>query len=127
MRTRRGTDGCLGRSGKRLRAFFTEYTAGMSQRDVRRLFGHDAARASAAVPPDRAGPRAPGRGRGRPLPPPRLTFLGLSYKLPPPRRLLFAAALLFAVIGLLDFRYRSNLGAVTLSIDFSPVWSIASV
>ncbi len=53
----------------------------------------------------------------------KLAFLGLSYKLTPPRRLLFAGSLLAFVFGLLSeqgFTYSHK--GVQIKVEFSPFW-----
>ncbi|HUP41897.1 MAG TPA: PP2C family protein-serine/threonine phosphatase [Thermoanaerobaculia bacterium] len=81
-----------------------EYTAGVQSRDLERLFRRDAAEAYQVltrdlptVPEEERGPKAVLRRL-------RVLFLGLSYTLSPPRRVLFALALLLALADTCAFR-----------------------
>ena len=97
--------------------FFREYTAGMSGRDVRRLFSRDAARAFEVLTRERREgdrKRDPGHRFVEGL---RLAFLGLSYKLTPARRFLFAASLVAAFLSLIHFQF--HLGGKNVTLDFS--------
>src|ERR1700710_1175371 len=84
---------------KRIEAFVREYTAGLSARELQRLFDRDAQNAYSVLTREQALEREPKKGLKRLLFRLKVVFLGLSYKLTPPRRLLFAASLLFAVVG----------------------------
>ena len=79
---------------ERAQNFFREYTAGLNTRDLQRLFERDAARAYAVLTREHSGAPEPKDGFNRFLHRAKLAFLGLSYKLTPPRRLLFAVSLL---------------------------------
>ena len=108
---------------RRLQTFFREYTHGLNQRDIRRLFECDAARAFNVLTREhlqelvRRGVLKRFRFRAK------LAFLGLSYKLTPPRRLLFAASLL-AVLDRDVQRFRVLLPpkGVRIYIQFSRFW-----
>ncbi len=111
-----------------LHSFVREYTAGVSREDVRRLFRSDAAAAWDVLTRDQT--EAPPAGRLRRLGfSIRIFFLGLSYKLSPARRLLFAAAVLCALVGWarsgggIGFTY----GATSVRFEASPLWFVASV
>lgn len=105
--------------------FVRQYTAGLNTRELRRLFDDDAANAYAVLTREMdLKPEPKGRLR-RLLFRARLIFLGLSYKLSPPRRLLFAAAIVCALLGLLSFHYEG--GARRVSVDFSPLNYLASI
>ena len=122
-RKRRG----LGRSFEDLQDFLRDYTAGMSTREMRRVFERDAARAYEDLT----------REQGRDEQPRddfhlfwlrvRRVFLGLSYKLTPGRRMLFAAALIAAVLGLFNVRIGSIGVSKQFTVDFSPLWFLASI
>lgn len=87
---------------KGLRRFVAEYTDGLRSEDFRRLFNRDAARAYAVLARDQAqGEEPPGQAR-RFLHRAKVLFLGLSYKLSPPRRLLFGLAMLCVFLGFLQ-------------------------
>jgi hypothetical protein len=112
----------------RLQGFFTEYTKGMESRDLRRLFDRDAARAYEVLTREHEGEPEPTGRLKRFLHRGRLAFLGLSYKLTPARRLLFALSLLSFLFGLMakpQAVYRSVTTQVT--VDFSPFWFTVSV
>ncbi len=102
--------GTAGSRFRRARTFVREYTAGVRSRDLQRLFRQDATEAyrvltrdQPAVSPEAEGLRAFFRRA-------KILFLGLSYTLTPPRRLLFALAILLTLLGScqLDFRVRGH-------------------
>jgi phosphoserine phosphatase RsbU/P len=110
--------------------FLREYTAGLNRRDIKRLFDRDAASAYSVLTREHARlPEPKGRGK-RLLFRARLAFLGLSYKLTPARRALFACSLLFIVVALVsgDYMYTSVQHGRTfrVSVDFSPFWFLLS-
>src|SRR4029077_18797297 len=72
---------------RRLHGFFREYTEGLESRDFKRLFDRDAARAYAVLTREHSQVPEPKKGMRRFLFRAKLAFLGLSYKLSPPRRL----------------------------------------
>ncbi len=97
--------------------FLREYTAGMSTREVRRLFSRDATRAYEVLTRERRAGAGSAHDPGhRLLEGIRLVFLGLSYKLTPARRFLFAASLVAAFLSVLDFRW--TVGHKTVEINF---------
>jgi len=105
--------------------FLREYTAGMSTREVRRLFSRDATRAFEVLTRERrAGERSRDPGH-RFVEGFRLAFLGLSYKLTPARRFLFAASLLSALLTLINFQL--HLGGKTVKVDFGGLWFFVSI
>jgi len=107
----------------RLRSFVRNYTAGMNSRDLQRLFQRDAANAYAVLTRDHAQEPEPKRGLRRLLHRVRLAFLGLSYKLSPARRLVFALALLCLFLGFTqDIQVTLDNEKVSILIDFSPFW-----
>ncbi len=98
----------VGNRFQRARSFVREYTAGVHSRDLQRLFRQDASEAyqvltrdQPAVPPDAEGLRAFFRRT-------KILFLGLSYTLSPPRRLLFALAVVLALMGGCEMRVWLN-------------------
>ena len=106
--------------------FLREYTAGLNRRDIKRLFDRDAASAYSVLTRDHAQlPEPKGRGK-RFLFRARLAFLGLSYKLTPARRAVFALSLVCLVIALMtgDYTYSTvqHGHTVKVSVDFSPFW-----
>lgn len=112
----------------RVGGFVRDYTEGMNSRDLQRLFQRDAANVYAVLTREHARDPEPKRGFKRWLHRTRLAFLGLSYKLTPARRLLFAAAILFLILGFtqdVEIAYDGETTRVIL--DFSPLWFMASV
>jgi hypothetical protein len=88
-----------GSTWERARTFFRDYTGGVSRHDLRHLFDRDATQAWAVLTRDQAADAAPEKGFARFVFRVRIFFLGLTSKLTPPRRILFAVALLFVVLG----------------------------
>ncbi|HZF09189.1 MAG TPA: PP2C family protein-serine/threonine phosphatase [Thermoanaerobaculia bacterium] len=110
-----------------MEAFVREYTAGLSTREIQRLFDRDAANAYAVLTREHNLGPEPRKGFRRFLFRVRVIFLGLSYKLTPPRRLLFAVAILCALLGLVNVTVRGSLPRGPLSVEFSPLWYLMSV
>jgi phosphoserine phosphatase RsbU/P len=107
----------------RMERFVKDYTAGLEGRDLRRLFDKDAARAYQVLTREHEGTPEPKGGLKRLFYRTRLAFLGLSYKLTPARRILFAAALLAFLIGLVnDPHVAITRGMTRWSLDVSPFW-----
>ena len=112
---------------QRIEGFVREYTAGLSARELHRLFDRDAQNAYSVLTREHSLETEP-RGRLKRLFfRLRVVFLGLSYKLTPPRRLLFAASLLCTVMGILNFTFQRTIHGTRLSIEFSPLWYLASI
>ena len=113
---------------ERVQSFFREYTEGMSSRDVQRLFDRDAARAYAVLTRGHGDQPEPEKGLKRFLYRAKLAFLGLSYKLSPPRRMLFAGSLIAFVLALIsDSGVRMSGQKVQVIFELSPFWSTLSV
>lgn len=113
---------------QRVEGFVREYTAGINRRDLERLFRRDAANAYAVLTREHARDPEPKGGIQRLLFRVRLTFLGLSYKLSPARRLLFALSLLCFLAGFFQEPKVLFSNEVTrISLDFSPFWFMASL
>jgi hypothetical protein len=111
----------------RVEQFVRDYTAGFNTRELRRLFNRDAAHAYAVLTREHARDPEPA-GLRRYLFRFRLAFMGLSYKLTPARRFLFALSLLFFCVGFVQqpsIVYGGS--AVRISLDFSPFWFGASL
>ncbi|HMB52916.1 MAG TPA: PP2C family protein-serine/threonine phosphatase [Thermoanaerobaculia bacterium] len=83
----------------RARSFVRDYTGGVSSRDLKRLFDRDASEAWDVLTRDHQAGREPEKGVARFFFRVRIFFLGLTSKLTPPRRILFAVALLFVLLG----------------------------
>ena len=81
--------------------FVRDYTSGMRARDLRRLFDRDAAQAYDVLARDQTSKPEPKNDFRRFWYRVRVVFLGLSYRLTPARRALFAGSMLFLLAGLL--------------------------
>lgn len=113
---------------RRLHTFFQEYTEGLSSRDFQRLFDRDAARAYQVLTREHSQEAEPKKGLRRFFFRARLAFLGLSYKLTPPRRLLFGISLIAFVLGLFsDSGFRYSTQGLRIYIQFTPFWFAVSV
>lgn len=85
---------------RRTERFVRSYTEGMGKSEFHRLFDRDAVTAFEVITREHAGEGEP-RGRLRRwLHRVRIVFLGLSFKLSPARRLLFAICIVLALIAL---------------------------
>ena len=112
----------------RLDEFVRDYTAGVDSRDLKRLFDKDAVRAYAVLTREQGREEEPKGEIGRFFHRARLAFLGLSYKLTPARRMLFAASLLAFFLGIFDDpEVNIRNGTTHWSVDFSPFWFLASL
>ncbi len=109
-------------AGDRTVRFVRAFTDGVDQKGVQRLFDREATQAfdvlTGRLEREKRGhgPMAWATGM-------RDVLMGMAFKLSPPRRLLFATALLIPLLGLFDASL--SLGATRVSIDFSPVWFLA--
>jgi sigma-B regulation protein RsbU (phosphoserine phosphatase) len=107
----------------RMGRFVKEYTAGLDSRDLRRLFDKDASRAYQVLTREHEGTPEPKSGLKRFFYRAKLAFLGLSYKLTPARRILFAGSLLAFLLGFVDDpQVVMSRGKSIWSLDFSPLW-----
>ena len=110
--------------------FVRDYTAGINTRDLKRLFDRDAVSAYSVLTREHSQlPEPKGRIK-RLIFRVKLGFLGLSYKLTPPRRMLFAFSLFCVVIAMFGAKYTHDLGdhghQTHISLDFSPGFFILS-
>jgi phosphoserine phosphatase RsbU/P len=117
--------------GRAFAKFLREYTAGLNRRDLKRLFDRDAASAYSVLTRDHARLPEPERRGRRLLFRAKLAFLGLSYKLTPARRAIFALSLLCIVVAVLTGNYEYHLASphgssIRVSLDFSPFWFLLS-
>ncbi len=87
---------------RRTEAFLLDYTRGLSGDELRRLFDRDAKGAYSVLMRDREAQVEKVSGLKRYLLSAKLLFLSLSEKLSPRRRLLFAVAIVAAVVGIID-------------------------
>lgn len=111
------------------REFFTSYTAGADAGSFRRLFDRDAAEAYSVLTRDQAAGAEPKTGLRRFLHRIRVLFLGLSYQLTPPRRLLFAGSLVAAFLALSDsgLNVGGSESRVTVRVDLSDGWFVIAL
>jgi sigma-B regulation protein RsbU (phosphoserine phosphatase) len=110
------------------RRFLADYTEGLNVNDLRRLFDQDAARAYEVLSRERPTEASSQRASKRLLTRLKIVFLGLSYKLSPARRILFVVSLSFALLGVLSpsvIEFDSE--ASWLTLEFSPLWFLASI
>ena len=97
--------------------FVRSYTDGMRESEFSRLFDRDAVRAFDVVTREHDGEQEPEDDLRRFLHRIRIFFLGLSFKLSPPRRLLFAICVVLALIGLLSIEF-DNIVTVRNAVIF---------
>lgn len=97
--------------------FVRSYTEGMRESEFSRLFDRDAVRAFDVVTREHNRAKEPEDDFQRFLHRVRIFFLGLSFKLSPPRRLLFAICIVLAVIGLLAIDF-DNIVTVRNAVVF---------
>jgi phosphoserine phosphatase RsbU/P len=101
--------------------FLSEYTAGLDQRDLRRLFERDLTRAYSVLTRDQADAgRVPSGARGI-FQRAKLLFLGVSYQLSPPRRLVFGLSILAALVSLVASDFQFSTERIRIAIDSSPL------
>src|SRR5688500_18674474 len=107
----------------RMERFFSDYTEGLDSRDLRRMFDKDAIRAYAVLTRGHDDTPEPKGTVGRFFYRAKLTFLGLSYKLTPARRFLFACSLISFLIGFFGDPIKTTVrGNTNCIVDFSPFW-----
>jgi hypothetical protein len=104
--------------------FVREYTSGLRPRDLQRLFDHDAAEAYRTLTRDQS--EAPPHLEGIKLLWHRIkvVFLGLSYKLKPARRVLFAGAMVFLLLAIVRYDFLTPDGS--FQVDDSPLLFLIS-
>jgi hypothetical protein len=85
--------------------FVRTYTEGMRESEFSRLFDRDAVRAFDVVTREHDRAEEPEDDFWRFLHRVRIFFLGLSFRLSPPRRLLFAICIVLALIGLFGIQF----------------------
>lgn len=113
---------------QRLQDFFREYTEGLNPKDVRRLFDRDASRAYDVLTRDHRQEQEPKDGLSRFLFRAKLAFLGLSYKLTPPRRVLFAGSLLAFFLGMVsDSGFSFATKTTRVHVEFNIFWFAVSL
>ncbi|MCP3958442.1 MAG: PP2C family protein-serine/threonine phosphatase [bacterium] len=102
-----------------------ELTAGISRREVARLFDEDARTAYRALSDDTPDKVEEADDFKRVLRQVSGFFVGFALKLSPARRLLFALCLLFPILGFVPAAATIRLDR--LQIDFSPFWFMLSI
>ena len=107
------------------RSFFREYTAGLNVRDLRRLFDQEATQAYKVLARDRPDEEPKGEFKQF-FHRVKVVFLGVSHKLSPARRLIFALSLIFAFLGMVDMDVV-DVGAAGLRIGVSAFWFVLSI
>jgi hypothetical protein len=112
---------------RRFEQFVRDYTAGVDERELRKLVDRDAPRVYSVLMRDRGGETPPAKGPKRLLWNARLLFLSLSEKLTPSRRLIFAGSLLAALLGLADVDLGFNTPDYGLRVDASPAFFLLAV
>lgn len=111
-----------------VKSFFRNYTRGFSSSDFRRLFDREARDAFTFLSRNHQdAPSEPAEEAGT-FDKVRAFFLGISYKLSPPRRVLFAVSLILGFCAVF-FSFNLTLGAdrFSLTIDSSPLLTLLSV
>jgi hypothetical protein len=109
------------------RTFITDYTEGADADQFRRLFNRDVADAYQVLNRDRDD-EEPTDELALWTHRAKVVFLGLSYKLQPTRRLIFAGSLLLALFGLIaDDPLTYSGERLSVSIEFSPIFFLASI
>ncbi len=107
------------------RSFVREYTAGLNVRDLRRLFDQEAVQAYKVLARDREDEEPEG-GFKQFVHRIKVVFLGVSSRLTPARRMIFAASLIFALLGTLDMD-MVNMGAAGIRVGVSSFWYLLSI
>jgi len=110
---------------ERLKRFYEEFTAGVTKGELRRLFDRDAAQAYRVLTREQDLSREPSGRLKRLFFRAKVVFLGLSYKLTPARRVLFAVSIIAAFFGLI--RFNAVIKTQDIQVNLSAVWFLASV
>jgi phosphoserine phosphatase RsbU/P len=113
------------RTTGRLTDFYHEFTEGLTTEELRRLFGRDAAQVYRVLTREQDLSREPAGKVKRFLFRAKIVFLGLSYKLTPARRVLFAVSIIAALLGM--FRFRAVVEGQSVSVNLAPFWFLVSI
>lgn len=112
---------------RRLEESLRDYTGGVRAGDVRRMFDRDAARAWRVLSRDRAPGEEPAKGLRRWWHRAKVLFLGISFRLTPPRRILFLVGLVAAFLSFGDSQVGVDSSQrFRFVIDASPLWSLVA-
>ena len=109
----------------KLKEFYHEFTEGLTTTELRRLFQRDAVQAYRVLSREQDLSREPAGRVKRFFFRAKVVFLGLSYKLTPARRVLFAVSIIAALLGL--FRFRAVVQSGDIYVSLSPFWFLVSV
>lgn len=113
---------------RRLEQFARDYTEGVRAADLRRMFDRDAAHAWSVLARDEAAGAEPVKGLKRWLYRAKVLFLGISYRLSPPRRVLFLVALVAGLFALSGSQLAFTSGeSFRVVVDTSPFWMLVSI
>jgi sigma-B regulation protein RsbU (phosphoserine phosphatase) len=93
----------------RAERFVRDYTGGVGAGDLRRLFDRDAAHAFGVVTREHDGTEPKGKV-GRFFHRAKILFLGLSFKLSPPRRVLFGISIFLSLLAMQNLDVAMNAG-----------------
>ena len=110
---------------RKTKQFFREYTDGVDVGRVHTVLGRDVTRAYAVLTRDHPQSDQPKGRIGRFWDRCKRLFLGLSYKLSPARRVLFAVAMILVVIGVQHQRF--TIGSMHFSMTSSPLALLLSI
>lgn len=113
---------------QRARGFLQDYAEGVSAGELKRLVDRDASRAYSVLMRDQPDPVAGRKGLRRLLVQAKLLFLSVSQKLSPGRRMLFAASLIAAALGLAEIRmtWHGDSGQL-FSLDSSALFFLVAI
>lgn len=111
---------------RRCEDFVLQYTEGLRAQDVKRLFDQEASAAFDVLARGQEDAPASSRRIGRLWHRLKVLFLGLSYKLTPVRRILFAISLFLTLLGLIDWGPHFDFqGRIVVSA--SPLWFVLAI
>ena len=110
------------------REFVRSYTDGLNVEDLRKLFDQDVSKAYKVLAQDRRLTDEPEEDLHRLLYRAKVVFLGVSEKLTPARRTIFAACILLTLIGLFNpVNFNIALRSARFSVDFSALWFTTAI
>ncbi len=112
---------------KDARSFAQRYAEGVRPGELRSILSRQASEAYAVITRDQPLENEPKRGLRRFFFRARVLFLGMSFKLSPPRRLLFGASVIAILLGLLGSQARFQNSHVSVSVDFSGFWFLLAI
>lgn len=127
QRSSRDQHGEAERVFSRSRRFAQRYAEGVNPAQLPKILRRQASEAYAVITRDQPLENEPRRGLKRFLFRARVLFLGISFKLSPPRRILFAASVLAAILGVLGGDMRLTINQTDVSLDTSGFWLLLSI